>query len=161
MSGPVASERLIEIELNPREQRFYDRIRARMVAPHSGQGSGLRDILLLLPDLTVLLLRLLRDDRVSVADKGIALAGIAYVLSPLDLLPEFLFGPIGLLDDMVVIAATLSRLVNHVHPDVVRSHWSGQGDAIESIQRVSAWCEHQFTGRLQGVARRLLRSGPP
>jgi len=160
MSGSTAYERPIEIELNPREQRFYDRIRSRVAAPQPGQRSGLRDTLLLLPDLTVLLLRLLRDDRVSVGDKGIALAGIAYVLSPLDLMPEFLFGPIGLLDDLVVIAATLSRLVNHVHPDVVRSHWSGQGDALEVIQRVSGWCEHQFTGRLQGVVRRLLRAGP-
>ncbi len=159
-SSPTTRERPIEIELNPREQRFYDRIRSRVVAPQPGQTSGLRDMLLLLPDLTVLLLRLLRDDRVSVGDKGIALAGIAYVLSPLDLMPEFLFGPIGLLDDLVVIAATLSRLVNHVHPDVVRSHWSGQGDALEALRQVGGWCEQQFTGRLQGVVRRLLRAGP-
>ena len=81
------------------------------------------------------------------------------MLSPVDLMPEFIFGPIGLLDDLVVIAATLSRLVNHVHPDVVRSHWSGQGDALDVIQRVTAWCERQFTGRLQRVVRRLLRPG--
>jgi uncharacterized membrane protein YkvA (DUF1232 family) len=159
MSGPTAYEKPIEIELNPREQRLYDRVRRAVVAPRPGQSSGLRDMLLLLPDLTMLLLRLLRDERVSVGDKGIALAGIAYVLSPVDLMPEFIFGPIGLLDDLVVIAATLSRLVNHVHPDVVRSHWSGQGDALEVTQRVTAWCEHQFTGRLQRVVRRLLRPG--
>ncbi len=158
MSGPAAHEKPIEIELNPREQRFYDRIRSRVAAPQPGERSGLRDTLLLLPDLSALLLRLLRDDRVSIGDKGIALAGIAYVLSPIDLMPEFLFGPLGLLDDLVVIAATLSRLVNHVHPDVVRSHWSGQGDALEVIQRVSGWCEQQFTGRLQRVVRRLLRA---
>ena len=158
-ASPTTREGPIEIELNPREQRLYDRIRSRVVAPQPGRGSGFRDMLLLAPDLTILMLRLLRDERVSLGDKGIALAGIAYVLSPLDLMPEFLFGPLGLLDDLVVIAATLSRLVNHVHPDVVRSHWSGRGDALEVIQRVSAWCERQFTGRLQGVVRRLLRSG--
>jgi uncharacterized membrane protein YkvA (DUF1232 family) len=159
MSNPTAWERPIEIELNPRERRFYDRLRSRVVAPRPGQASSVRDMLLLLPDLTILLLRLLRDERVSVGDKGIALAGIAYVLSPLDLMPEFLFGPVGLLDDLLVITATLSRLVNHVHPDVVRSHWSGHGDALEVIQRVTAWCERQFTGRLQSVVRRLLRPG--
>lgn len=158
-ASPTTREGPIEIELNPREQRFYDRIRSRVAAPQPGRASGFRDMLLLAPDLTILMLRLLRDERVSLGDKGIALAGIAYVLSPIDLMPEFLFGPIGLLDDLVVIAATLSRLVNHVHPDVVRSHWSGRGDALEVIQRVSAWCERQFTGRLQSVVRRLLRSG--
>ena len=158
MSSPTARERPIEIELNPRERRFYDRIRSHVVSPQPGQASGFRDMLLLLPDLTILLLRLLRDERVSIGDKAIALAGIAYVLSPIDVMPEVLFGPIGLLDDLVVIAATLSRLVNHVHPDVVRSHWSGQGDALDAIQRVSGWCEQQFTGRLKGVVRRLLRA---
>ena len=159
MSSSSARETPIEIELNPREQRFYDRLRSRVVAPHPGQASSVRDMLLLLPDLTILLLRLLRDERVSFVDKGIAMAGMAYVLSPLDLMPEILFGPLGLLDDLVVIAATLSRLVNHVHPDVVRSHWSGRGDALEVIQRVTSWCERQFTGRLQTVVRRLLRPG--
>ena len=159
MSTSSACERRIEIELNPRERRFYDRIRSRVAPPQPGQASGLRDMLLLLPDLAILLLRLLRDKRVSVGDKAIALAGLAYVLSPLDLMPEFLFGPFGLLDDLVVISATLLRLVNRVHPDVVRSHWAGQGDALEVIQGVTAWCERQFSGRLQGVVRRLLRPG--
>jgi uncharacterized membrane protein YkvA (DUF1232 family) len=159
MSSSSACERPIEIELNPRERRFYDRIRSRVVAPHPGEASGFRDMLLLLPDLVILLLRLLRDDRVSVVDKGIALAGLAYVLSPIDLMPEFIFGPLGLLDDLVVISATLFRLVNHVHPDVVRSQWSGQGDALEVIQRVTAWSERQFGGRLRSVARRLLGTG--
>jgi uncharacterized membrane protein YkvA (DUF1232 family) len=159
MSTSTACESRIEIELNPRERRFYDRIRSRVVPPQSGQASGLRDMLLLLPDLAILLLRLLRDKRVSLRDKAIALAGLAYVLSPLDLMPEFLFGPFGLLDDLVVISATLLRLVNHVHPDVVRSHWAGQGDALEVIQRVTAWSERQFSGRLRGVVHRLLRPG--
>jgi len=159
MSTSTARESRIEIELNPRERRFYDRIRSRVLPPRPGQASGLRDMLLLLPDLVILLLRLLRDERVSFRDKAIALAGLAYVLSPLDLMPEFLFGPFGLLDDLVVISATLLRLVNHVHPDVVRSHWAGQGDALEVIQRVTSWSERQFSGRLQGVVRRLLRPG--
>jgi uncharacterized membrane protein YkvA (DUF1232 family) len=157
MSSSGGWEKPIEIELNPREQRFYDRVRSRVVAPRAGHSSGFGDMLLLLPDLTILLMRLLRDERVSIGDKAIALAGIAYVLSPLDLMPEFLFGPVGLLDDLLVIAATLSRLVNHVHPDVVRCHWSGRGDALEVIQRLSGWCERQFTGRLGGAVRRLLR----
>jgi len=155
------SEDRITIELNPREGRLYDRMRAKMVAPKPGQASNLGDMLLLLPDLTVLLLRLLRDDRVSIGSKGIALLGLGYVLSPVDLLPELLLGPIGLVDDLLVVAATLSRLVNHVHPDVVRSHWSGQGDALDAIQRVMAWAEAQLTGLWQRVWRRLTGSPRP
>ena len=47
------------MDLSRRERRFYDRIRARVVRAEPGSHSGLRDLLLLLPDLTVLLIRLL------------------------------------------------------------------------------------------------------
>jgi uncharacterized membrane protein YkvA (DUF1232 family) len=149
--------RPIEIELNPPERRLYDRVRRRLVPSRPArEPSGLRDVALLLPDMTVLLTRLLRDDRVAVGDKAIALLGVGYVLSPVDVLPEFLLGPLGLLDDVLVVTATLSRVVNHVHPDVVRSHWPGQGDALQAIQRLSDWSERQVSSRLPGLLRRLL-----
>jgi len=147
----------VTIDLNPRERRFYDRMRAAVVSPHPGARSGLRDVLLLLPDLFVLLLRLFRDPRVPLGAKAIALLGIGYVLSPIDLMPELLLGPIGLADDLFVVAATLSRLLNYVHPDVVRSHWSGQGDALDAIQRATGWAEGQVRGALRRVLPRALR----
>ena len=143
------SEDRITIELNPRERRLYDRLRSRISAAAPGGGSNLRDLALLLPDLTVLLARLLRDPRVPRGPKLVALLGLGYVLSPIDLLPEFLLGPIGLVDDVLVVTAALSRLLNDVHPDVVRSHWSGKGDALDAIQRATAW-SRAFVGRSLG-----------
>jgi len=145
----------VEIELNPRERSFYDRARSKLRHTGPGISTDLRDLALLLPDMAMLLFRLLRDERVAVGDKALALLGIAYLLSPIDLIPEFIFGPFGLLDDLLVVTATLSRLINHVHPDVVRSHWSGQGDALETIQRVTDWSERQIGGRLRSVIRTL------
>ena len=55
---------------------------------------------------------------------------------------------VGLLDDLFVVAACLSRLVNHVHPDVVRANWSGQGDALEIIQSTTAWFERELRLRV-------------
>jgi uncharacterized membrane protein YkvA (DUF1232 family) len=146
----------ITIELNPDERRVWDRLRRQIVAQKQrGARSGLADLLVLLPDLTVLTIRLLRDDRVPLASKGLAVAGVAYVLSPIDIVPVLLFGPIGLLDDLVVIASVLSSMLNRVHPDVVRSHWSGQGDALEAIQRVTGWVEAQATMRLRRIMARF------
>jgi uncharacterized membrane protein YkvA (DUF1232 family) len=146
------SHETVVIELNPRERRIYDRLRSQVVAAEPGQASGLRDLLLLLPDLAVLLFRLMRDDRVPVGSKAIAVLGVAYLVSPLDWMPALLLGPIGLIDDLIVIGAVLSRMLNRTHPDVVRSHWSGQGDALEAIQRVTAWTERTFTDRVRRVA---------
>jgi uncharacterized membrane protein YkvA (DUF1232 family) len=153
------SERNVTIELNPRERRLYDRLRAALAARRPGERSGVREGLLLLPDLTVLLLRLLRDPRVPVGAKVIAGLGIGYVLSPIDLVPEGLFGPIGLVDDLFIVGATLSRLVNTVHPDIVRSHWSGQGDALDAIQSACGWAEQRVRGALRRVLPKLLRPG--
>jgi uncharacterized membrane protein YkvA (DUF1232 family) len=148
----------VTIELNPRESRLYDRLRTRVVEmSEPGQASGMADILLLLPDFTVLLARLLRDPQVPRRSKLIALLGIGYVLSPIDLLPAILLGPLGLLDDVVVVTAALSRLINHVHPDVVRAAWPGQGDALDAIQRASLWCEHFLGRRMRGLVRGALR----
>lgn len=146
------SEQSVTIDLNPDEQRLYERLRSHVVSTRpKGASSGLIDLVFLLPDLTVLLARLLRDDRVPLLSKAVAVGGIAYVVSPLDVLPALVFGPIGLVDDLVVVAACLSGMLNRVHPDVVRGHWSGQGDALEAISSVTEMVEEQVVDGLGGV----------
>lgn len=154
------SDEPVTIELNPRERRFYDELRTRVVRTPPGAATGMRDVLLLLPDLAVLLLRLLRDRRVPRGPKLLALLGVGYLLSPVDVMPTFLFGPFGLVDDLLVVTAALSRLVNQVHPDVVRDAWPGRGDALEAIQRVTAWSEGLVTPRVRGLVRGLLGFQP-
>jgi uncharacterized membrane protein YkvA (DUF1232 family) len=151
------TEQRITIELNPRERRLYDRLRTRVVENEPGAPTGMRDALLLLPDLTVMLGRLLRDPRVPRSAKLVALLGLGYVLSPIDLMPSLLLGPIGLVDDLFVVCAALSRILNHAHPDVVRDAWPGKGDALAAMQRVSSWAEGIFHGRLRSLMRGILR----
>jgi uncharacterized membrane protein YkvA (DUF1232 family) len=151
VSTRAPAERL-EIDLRAREKRVYDRLRARVVANEPGAGAGVRDLLLFLPDMIVLLLRLARDPRVPVGVKAVATLGIGYALSPIDVLPEFLFGPIGFLDDLLIAAAAISYIVNHVHPDLVRAHWPGPGDVLDVVKRVLAWSE----GLVGKTLRRLL-----
>ena len=150
------TETRIVIELNPREQRFYDRLRSQIATDDDAvRGSGFWDLILLLPDFAVLLFRLLGDDRVPLASKTIAMLGLGYLLLPIDLIPEVIFGPIGLIDDLLIVGTALSRLVNDVHPDVVRSHWSGRGDALDAIVRVTSWTERQLMGRVRTALRWL------
>lgn len=145
------AEARVEVNVRAREKRSYDRLRDRILKFEPGSGSGVRDVALLFPDLVMLLLRLLRDPQVPIGSKAVALLGVSYALAPLDLLPEILLGPIGLLDDLIVLAAALSRILNHVHPDLVRAHWSGQGDALDAVQRVTAWAESWLGGALARI----------
>ena len=131
----------LEIDLRAREKRVYDRMRARLVKLEPGAGAGVRDLLLFLPDMIVLLLRLARDPRVPVGAKTVAMLGIGYALAPIDLIPEILFGPLGLLDDLLIATAAISYIVNHVHPDLVRAHWPGPGDVLDVVKSVLGWSE--------------------
>ena len=137
----MSDDERLEIDLRAREKRLYDRLRGKLASVEPGARSGVRDLLLFLPDLVVLLVRLSRDPRVPAGSKAVALFGVGYVLSPIDLLPEILFGPLGFVDDLLVAAAAVSRIVNHVHPDLVKTHWSGAGDALEVVRRVTSWSE--------------------
>ena|SRR5437868_5932867 len=89
----------------------------------------LRSFVMFLPNLVLLLGRLLRDATVPTAEKALFAAAIVYVISPIDLIPD-VFPFIGQVDDLYVVALVLLRLVNRTDESVVRRHWSGGGDIV-------------------------------
>jgi len=97
----------------------------------------LKNFLMFLPNMVVLLGRLLRDSRVPAAEKALFAAAIIYVVSPLDFIPD-IFPFIGQVDDLYVVALTVLRLVNRTDADVVRAHWSGGGDIVAFAESIAA-----------------------
>lgn len=89
----------------------------------------MRNFLMFLPNMVMLLGRMLKDARVPTAEKALFLAAIVYVVSPLDFIPD-IFPFIGQVDDLYVVALTLLRLVNRTDESVVREHWHGGGDVV-------------------------------
>ena len=89
----------------------------------------MRSFLMFLPNMVLLMGRLLKDVRVPTAEKALFAAAIVYVISPLDFIPD-VFPFIGQVDDLYVIALVLLRLVNRTDESVVRQHWSGGGDIV-------------------------------
>jgi len=99
----------------------------------------LRSFLMFLPNLVMLLGRLLKDAAVPGAEKALFAAAIIYVISPLDFIPD-VFPFIGQVDDLYVVALVLLRLVNRTDESVVRRHWSGGGDIValaDSIAKIA------------------------
>src|SRR5215471_13454487 len=83
--------------------------------------SRMKELLLFIPNLLWLLFGLLRDERVSRADKAILAGTILYVISPLDIIPDFI--PfIGQVDDAYLIGIALIRLMNRTDVEVYREH---------------------------------------
>jgi len=94
-----------------------------------GVKSRMQNFLMFLPNMVVLLGRMLKDVRVPTAEKALFLAAIVYVISPLDFIPD-VFPFIGQVDDIYVVALTLLRLINRSDAGIVREHWSGGGDIV-------------------------------
>jgi len=121
-------------------QRFYDRIRANIRSYVEKKGPAFEktaEFLLLVPDMFILLWRLLNDPRVHGKDKVLLGSGVVYFFSPIDLVPEAFLGPIGYADDLVLAVYILNRLlVSDISVDVLREHWSGSEDVLVTIQKV-------------------------
>src|SRR3982751_1428363 len=97
----------------------------------------MRSFLMFLPNMVMMLGRLLKDPRVPTAEKALFLGAIVYVISPLDFIPDVL--PfIGQVDDVYVVALTVIRLINRTNEDVVRENWSGGGDIVALIDSVAS-----------------------
>jgi uncharacterized membrane protein YkvA (DUF1232 family) len=83
---------------------------------------------------------LLRDPRVGVGPKVWLALATVYLLSPIDLLPEFI-PVIGPVDDAVVAALVLRHLVRRSGSDIVREHWSGGPVTLALLLRVAGGAE--------------------
>lgn len=91
-----------------------------------------RDLARFLPDAVTLVRRLRRDPRVPRRAKAaVVLAGL-WVLSPVDLVPEFL-PVIGPLDDVVVVALALRYAARRVPREVVLEAWPGDPRLLERL----------------------------
>lgn len=91
-----------------------------------------RDLAGFLPACVTLVRRLRRDPRVPrVAKVVVVLAGL-WVLSPIDLVPEFL-PVIGPLDDVVVVALALRFAGRRVPREVLHEAWPGRPDLLDRL----------------------------
>jgi uncharacterized membrane protein YkvA (DUF1232 family) len=100
----------------------------------AGRRVEAKQLARLLPDLAALLRGLFRDQRVPRSSKALVAFAIVWVVSPIDLLPEFM-PVIGPLDDVIVVALVLRHLVKRAGPEVVRDHWRGDQLMLERALR--------------------------
>jgi len=75
-----------------------------------------------IPNFIKLSLRLLKDRRVPFFLKLLVYGAIAYVLSPYDLIPDFLVPFLGYFEDILIGILCLVGLVKLSPPEVVEGH---------------------------------------
>ncbi|WP_232290031.1 YkvA family protein [Micromonospora sp. ATCC 39149] len=92
----------------------------------------LRDLAAFIPDCVTTIRRLRNDPRVPRRARIAVLVAGLWVVSPVDLIPEFL-PVIGPLDDIVVVALALRYAGRQVPRDVLLAAWPGEPRLIERL----------------------------
>jgi len=100
----------------------------RQQAPGAPRAGAKRTVLYYirqLPNYVRLLGGLITDRRVAIVDKLLVMGAIAYIVMPIDLIPDFIpfFGEI---DDLYVLVLALQRLISNAGRPVLLAHWTGE-----------------------------------
>lgn len=93
---------------------------------------------LMLPNLVKLIARLLKDPRVPIRRKIFLAAVAGYVVSPVDLIPDFVVG-LGKIDDIVLVSVAIDHLMKGADADLVLEHWDGTIDGLDLVRSIFAW----------------------
>lgn len=106
----------------------------------------IRVIARLVPHCAVLFKRLLSDPRVPAGWKFASGFALVYLAVPIDLVPDFI--PIlGQLDDAILVALVLRRILRSAGEPLLAEHWPGPPSSLAVIRRLAF-------GQTPGHARR-------
>lgn len=120
--------------------RLYDTLRNKAALSETlANRPVIRDtvnIALLIPDFLMLLLRISRDGSLPRRHRMLAGAAFAYLASPLDIIPDWLFGPAGFVDDLTVALFVMRQVIVDLPEEVVIRHWSGDPRFVPLVRRI-------------------------
>jgi uncharacterized membrane protein YkvA (DUF1232 family) len=96
----------------------------RAVSPRTGAKRTVIYYIRQLPHYLRLLGGLVADHRVALLDKLLVIGAIAYIITPIDVIPDFIpfFGEI---DDLYLLVLALQRLISNAGRSVLLDHWNG------------------------------------
>jgi uncharacterized membrane protein YkvA (DUF1232 family) len=89
-------------------------------------------LLHLLGDVILLLKDLATDPRVPRADKIAAGVAAAYLVSPIDIIPDWI-PAFGQADDLAVLAVAFRRLLNGAGYDLIYEKWRGTDEGLALV----------------------------
>ena len=93
-------------------------------APRTGAKRTVMGYVAELPRFLRLLWGLISDGRVAMLDKMLVAGAIAYIVMPLDIIPDFV--PfLGEVDDVYLLLLAVRRLMENAGRSVLLSHWTG------------------------------------
>lgn len=96
-----------------------------------------RDVAQFVPDVVRLFRDVAKDPRVPKRVKYEVGAAAAYLVLPVDVIPDFIPG-LGQLDDVAIIGWAVRRLLMGAGEGILREHWRGTDRGLEILLQVAA-----------------------
>jgi uncharacterized membrane protein YkvA (DUF1232 family) len=119
--------------------------------PRTGAKRTVMDTIRQLPNYVRLLFGLLSDRRVAGVDKLLVAAAVAYILTPIDFIPDFI--PfLGEVDDVFLLVTALQRLISNAGRSVVLQYWAGNPADLAAMN-----LRHVLTAAAFFLPRRMRR----
>ena len=126
--------------------------------PRTGAKRTVLDTIRQIPAYLRLLGGLLVDRRVSLLDKLLVAAAIAYIVAPIDFIPDFV--PfLGEVDDVFLLVMALQRLIENAGRRVLLDHWTGPRSELSdlSLHRVLNAATFFLPAGIQGKLRQIAK----
>lgn len=125
-----------------------------------GFAGGITEMVLVVPDLVLLLIKLMKDDGIPVELKLKITLAVAYVVSPIDLIPEALGNVLGFVDDTLVMAILITRLVEEIPKEIIYDNWNGRADILELVLKGKDLLLKMFPANITKKINSLFGSSP-
>jgi uncharacterized membrane protein YkvA (DUF1232 family) len=131
-SGASASAAAAASRADARTRQARDADGPSVSSPRTGAKRTLMSTVKDLPNFLRLLGGLLTDRRVSNTDKLLVAGAIAYIVMPMDFIPDYI--PfLGEVDDLFVLVLALQRLIANAGRTVIQDHWMGDPAQLREL----------------------------
>ena len=140
----------------------YAKTRTKMVDKVPDKYQKIVEYAMMIPDIVALLWRLFKDKRVSFKAKMMVGGMLAYVVSPIDIIPDFI-PLIGHIDDVAIAFFGLNSIINEVPEEIILENWQGEDNIIlivrEAVSYISKVVGSENVPKLANAVKSIIKRG--
>ena len=116
----------------------------------------MKELLWALPRLGRMLISLAADREVPRTAKLVLAAVAVYLVSPIDIIPDFI-PLVGYLDDLLLAAVVVDGVLSFIDRTLLLRYWPGSADSLERValvaRRLARWVPKRIKQRIFGGQR--------
>jgi len=134
----VKIEKKSETDGHVRIADKYTETREKLAGNVPDKYQKIFEYALMVPDIISLMYRLFKDKRVKIDVKIKVAAIMAYLASPIDIIPDFI-PMIGKIDDVALAFFGLNAIMNEIPEEIIIQNWQGKENIIKTVREAVSY----------------------